>query len=356
MTAFLLMPLVSFAANGLESWEVMLSQLWTRTLEWGVPYLVGRLYLADFLEQISAVRAVVVAGLMYVPLVLFETVVGPKWYLLPRLYGVAPHMHMVERLGGWRPEVFMTNGIELSSLLALITVLATWLWAIGVGRFGKIPGWIPPLVLLFGTIMTRCVYGYALVLLGLMSVGLARLMRLPLLVLVPLALVPPAYTAVRVTHAWDVGAAVNAVSALGREGSLAYRFRAEDQYMEKVAEHNLALGFGGRNSSIYDFFAQRHLWPDGWWVHVLRETGVVEPVVMSSIRPSGEPDSLRAAKVPEALALWATLHLIDSLQNMALLTITPWFAGALVARIAGRWKRPSGDQEATGHLRVRLAR
>ncbi len=90
-------------------------------------------------------------GLLYVPLCIFEAVMGPRWYLAGLLYGQSPHMRMINRLGGYRPEVFLTQGIEVSTWMAMATVLAVWLAFCREGWSPwspKVPRWAPAVVLL----------------------------------------------------------------------------------------------------------------------------------------------------------------------------------------------------------------
>src|SRR5947199_128189 len=72
--------------------------------------------------------AVVVAGLLSIPICVFEAALGPKWYLNGLVYGIAAHEQVAQRLGGWRPEGFLNHGLELATWMALATVLAFWLW------------------------------------------------------------------------------------------------------------------------------------------------------------------------------------------------------------------------------------
>ena len=53
-------------------------------------------------------NAVVLGGLAYIPFCLYEEVAGPPRYLAVLIYG-APEFTRgwSDRLGGWRPEVFL---------------------------------------------------------------------------------------------------------------------------------------------------------------------------------------------------------------------------------------------------------
>ena len=346
MAAFVLLPLASLAANRFQDYPASIDQVWRNFFEWAMPYLLGRLYFGDRDGPREVSVAVVVAGLAYIPICLFELVMGPKYYLLGLAYGIRPHANMVERLGGWRPEGFLTNGIELTSWMAMAATMAAWLWSRRGWEPGRLPPWSPALALTLVTVACRGVYGYAGLALGLTMTGLSHLLRTRFLI-VALALAAPAYIGARLSGAWDGGQLVELAGRAGKAGTVAYRLRAEDSYIKKVLEHGAAFGFGGGNSAIFDWFAQAHLWPDGWWIHQLRSGGVVGliafllalflvPAGLALAIPAGRSGRASPGALAWGLALCVIIHLIDSLQNMALLTPTPFIGGALVALFQAR--------------------
>jgi hypothetical protein len=346
MVAFVLLPLASLAANGFEGHLIVVDRAWKNFAEWAMPYLVGRLYFGDADGPRRLSVAVAVAGLLYMPLCAFEMVMGPDYYLSGLVYGIPPHMHMVRRLGGWRPEVFLTNGIELTTWMAASSTIAAWLWLKRGWSPRRVPSWSPAMALSLVTVACRGVYGYANLALGLATVGLSHLLRTRF-VLVVLALLPPAYIGARITGAWDGRALVQLAGKGGKSDSVAYRLRAEDLYVEKVFAHNAWLGFGGRNSDIFDWFSQGHLWPDGWWVHQFRAGGVVGlaafllalflvPAGLALALPAGRSGRASPGALAWGLAAFLIIHMVDSLQNMAFLTPTPLIGGSLVGLFLAR--------------------
>lgn len=348
MIAYLLMPLASFAANRFVNWPVPVAQLWANAFEWGLPYLFGRLYFGDREGPRRLSIAVVVAGLCYVPVCVYEMAVGPKYYLLGLLYGEAPHSHMVERLGGWRPEGFLSNGIELTTWMAMASTVAFWLW-LRRGWTPPIgPPWAPALALIAVTIACRGAYGYLSLALGLVAAGLSHVLRTRYLLLA-LSFVPLIYLGIRMTGQWDGQALVELAGKAGSGGSIAYRIYAEDSYIKKTSEHNLVLGYGGdiAKSGIFDWKYKSFLWPDGWWIHQMNAAGAVGvaafmlacflfPAWLALALPPGRGWRSSPGALAWGLALFLILHLFDSLHNMALMPPSLLIGGSLVGVFLGR--------------------
>ena len=346
MVVFVGLPVVSMVANGCEGWDSSVNQVFERLSCWASPYFVGRLYFGngDGVRRIAA--ALVNGGLLYVPLCLFEILMGPRWYLAGLLYGQPPHMNMVNRLGGSRPEVFLTQGIEVSSWMAMATVLAVWLafcregWSPTIPR---VPRWAPAVVLLLTTALCRGVYGYLDLAVGLVVAGLMQVSR-SRWPLVALLIVAPMYTYARISERWDGHQLVALAGYAGRSDTVEYRLRAESQYIAKVKEHNQTWGFGGLDSGIYDWWAKAHLWPDGWWVHIFREGGVIGLSAFSvalflvpvGVAAFGLPArTIRRSPISPAwgLALFVALHGFDLMQNRPLIGPSGLIGGSLVGLV-----------------------
>jgi hypothetical protein len=346
MIAFVLLPLASMVANRFEAYLISIDGVWSNFSEWAMPYLVGRLYFGDRTGPRDLMVAVVVGGIISIPICLFEMVMGPNYYLLGLVYGIKPHLNMVDRLGGWRPEGFMTNGIEMASWLALSATMAAWLWFRKGWNPGRFPSWSPALALSVVTVACRGVYGYLDLALGLVLTSLSHLLKTRYLI-VALALVPTTYIAVRVSGAWDGSELTELAGRAGKAGTVGYRLRAEDSYIKKVFDHGPIFGFGGVESGIFDWFSQGHLWADGWWIHQFRSGGLVGltafvlaifvvPAALGLATPAGRSGRASPGALAWGLALFIILHFVDSLQNMAFLTPTPLIGGTLVALFLAR--------------------
>jgi hypothetical protein len=346
MIAFVLLPLVSFAANAFEEPLVSLSLAWTNFAGWSLPYLAGRLYFGDRDGPARLTRAVALAGLASIPIFAFEMVAGPRFYVARLVYGIEPLGHMVSRLGGWRPEGFQVSGLEVATWLALASTTSAWSWLRGAWPARKSIAWLPTAALTVATVACRGVYGYLDLSIGLAAAAFTHLTRSRVL-LVALACVPPAYIGARLTGSWAGQPLVDLVQFTGRSDTVAYRLRAEEAYIKKVFDHGPVLGFGGRNSAIFDWTTKNHLWPDGWWIHQLRTgglVGLVVAVLALFLLPAGLGLALPADRSGRAspgalawgLALFLILHMIDNLQNMNYVTASPMIGGSLVGLFLSR--------------------
>jgi hypothetical protein len=139
ITVWCTCPIAAALANGLPLAEG-LAQARYLALAWGVPYVIGRVYVgtSDSLRQIGL--GMVLAGLCYLPVCLLEFVLGP--FLYGTVYGAHPYqLEGATRPVLHRPLVFLEHGNQLGLWVALATVSATWLWATGrLRRLGNVPG------------------------------------------------------------------------------------------------------------------------------------------------------------------------------------------------------------------------
>ena len=346
MIAFVALPIASFAANGFVGWDYSSDLIAQHLASWGLPYLIGRLYFGDREGPRRVTVALIAAGLLSLPIFAFEMVAGPRYYLAGLIFGIPYEANMVSRLGGWRPEGFLSNGIEVSNWLALSATVATWAWLRGAWRPGVIPAWFPPLILSAFTIACRGVYGYANLAVGL-GVAVATHFLGTRAFLILLAILPPLYVAGRSTGLWDGQVLVRMAATTGRADTVAYRIGAEDAYASKVREHDAALGFGGHNFGIFDFWAKSYLWADGWWVHEFRTGGYIGvsafllalflwPGALAIALPIGRGRGGSPGSMARGLGLFVLLHALDSLHNWDQLIATPLIGGSIVGLFACR--------------------
>jgi hypothetical protein len=347
MLAWVLYPLAGFLTEGRHvPWDVA-EMIYRRTTAALVPYAAGRLYFGDDAGTRSVGVGIVLSALVLVPVCWFETVVGPEWYLNGLIYGIPYRAEMVERLGGWRPEGFLGNGIELANWMAMGGSLAFWL-AIGdrawPSRWG--PSWWPPLVLVLTVAACRGLYGYVVLGLGLAAAVLTRTLRTRW-VLVAMALVAPVYMALRVTGIWSAQILPRLVEFAGKSGSIGFRVAAEDAVMRSVLARHPALGYGVHIWSAPVVHETITTWPDGAWLITLWEGGLVGlalslaalhlfPAGLALARPMGRPRPWEAGSAAWGLVLVSILHMTDSLHNPAPFLPTALIAGALAGRSLSR--------------------
>jgi len=274
LVVYCLSPLLTSLANGLGLYDG-LSGVFTTSLRWAVPYYIGRRFFATWKDIRVLAIAVVVGGLIYVPLCLFEIRMSPQLHKL--VYGFHPSdWRTVRRLGGFRPVVFTTHGLSLGLWMASATLTIWWLWVSGsirkIGGFHT--GW---LVALLAVVNVFCRSTGALVIffLALPLLFATRWWRVGLPILA-LAIVPLAYVVLRTVGGWSGSEIVDAAQLINekRAASLATRIFHENQLAEKALVHPwLGWGKWSRNRIISDYGKDLSL-TDGWWVIVLGQRGL----------------------------------------------------------------------------------
>jgi hypothetical protein len=126
MLAWCVVPLFSALANMQDFSIVVRSELY-QIFSWGVPYFFGRVYFADTISLRMAAKALVIAGMGYVPICLIEIFTGPQIYA--HLYGYQPYRWIgAERYAGFRPIGLLEDGNQLGIWMATSALVAIWLW------------------------------------------------------------------------------------------------------------------------------------------------------------------------------------------------------------------------------------
>jgi len=361
MLLYSISPLLGLLGGARADVTGAIDQSWRNFAEWGIPYALGRLYYADAEGPRRIAIAIVLGACCYIPFCFYEMVMGKGWYLRPLLFKIA-YYEPSFRLGGWRPEVMMTSGIELVTWMALSTVLAFWLWACRERwRARYLPAWLPPIALLLTTIACRGIYGYVLVALGLAAIALLLLTR-SRWVLAPLLVGPLLYMGLRASGAWDGQELIQIAAFVGDREASSVGFRIEkfeDPFLKEYRDHNLAFGLGGLYMDSY---------ADGWWLMLLMRGGLVTvaahyvsfllPAALVLFRKSSRSPS---ASVEMGLALFIILHMVDSLHNASPVAVTTLAGGALAGSFLSR-SRLSRSGQASGvssrsnaHATYRLA-
>ena len=138
MVAWCTVPLFSGVANPGVLDQGLRGEAY-QLLAWGVPYFFGRVYFSDTDSLRLAAKALVIAGLAYVPVCLVEVFTGPQLYT--RLYGYQPYRWTeAHRYFGFRPIGLLENGNQLGIWMATSALIAVWLWRCrSVDRVLKLP-------------------------------------------------------------------------------------------------------------------------------------------------------------------------------------------------------------------------
>ena len=266
---------LSSIANNLGAYDAV-SQIWQGFFAWGVPYLIGRLYLNSPAGLRDFFWAMLLAGIIYVPFVLYEVRMSPQLHRL--VYGEAQHNFIqTMRGGGWRPMVFMNHGLQLSLFMAAASIAGLCLWRFSGVR--KIAG------LSTGVFVAAI----AATLLLCKSTGAILICLIAGTIIWPAAgiwprrlvmTVVPLFLITRVVFNGTIEPLI--LSAAGffgedRARSLSYRFESEQTLIDNFWAHPI-LGGGGWN-----FLQSTDSWtgevstvvPDSLWVIAMATTGAL---------------------------------------------------------------------------------
>lgn len=379
MLLWLLSPSISSLLNGLGT-DDALSEGFAQLTQWGIPYLIGRLYIVDGSTIRHLAIVLFFAGIAYVPFVMWEIRMSPR--LHAQIYGFVTYDHggfTTRRLGGWRPVVFQQHGLMLGLLMASTALIGGWMWWTGAWRrfslnspFGPsragaswrawsgisrrtaslpagettLPAW--PLV--FGLILVAvlCRALNALVLAAAVG-GVLVMLRNPLwstrIGLWALLLAPPMYFANRIAP--DViglsfeGPVMQLAHMVDAERAESLQFRFDNEYiLSSHAMQQPVFGWGGwGRNRVFDEWGNDVSITDGYWIIVVGKYGLfglvtwyaamMLPVALMIWRYPARVLASREAAPALVLGLVMLMFAIDCVPNAMLTSIHPLIVGGL---------------------------
>lgn len=344
MVVWCVAPFFSSIYNGLGVYDG-LSSIYGQLTLWGFPYLIGRTAFADAASARVLAIGLFVGGLVYILPCLWEIRMSPQ--LNRWVYGEhASKFHMTQRLGGYRPVVFMKHGIELGMWMTAASLTGLWLWLAGdVKRVFNMPIKWAALGLLVVTIMCRSLGSLALLALGVAGLLAARAHPAGRMVLVALVLLTPLYISARISDAWhgeellQISEAIDPARAVSLQG----RLDGEEAVLERARQRPL-FGWGGHDGGRAQADDGDLIPVDGMWVIYFGKfglLGVVSLYVAMLLQPllllmglSRPREVVMHPAVP--LAVVVTLFALNSLMNGFPCPIFIVGLGAVAA--ASRWK------------------
>jgi hypothetical protein len=305
------------------------------------PFFIGRQFFRTYYDQLLMFRILVVAGLFYSILILFEIRMSPQLHVW--LYGYFPHSFVQQmRDGGFRAVVFMGHGLWVAFFSVVVLISASVLWQSNKNIRRLSPAAISYyflVVLVLCKSIASLFYGVF----GLVVIKLTKpkiQIRLALL-LVTLAMLYPTMSIMKIfphQQLMDVATSINA----DRAQSLGFRFENEDILLEHGRE-KFFFGWGGwgRNRVFNEETGRDESTTDGRWIITfgqfgwfgfLTEFGLLAFTV---IRASAAAKLLKSKKDSTLLAahsLLVGIIMIDQLPNASL---APWLwllTGILLGR------------------------
>jgi len=347
MLIWCVVPFLSSVSNGLGPYDGV-SAMVERTVEWGFPYFIGRVYFRDLAALRELAIGIFIGGLVYVPLCLFEIKMSPQLHLI--FYGFHQHDWVQTlRFGGWRPMVFMQHGLMVGMWMTAASLLGIWLWRTHTLRwFGSLPIWPALGLLLFTTALCKSLGSALLLVTGVVTLFIVERGRRGWLVLI-VALVPTGYMIARTAGHWEGDALVRLADRISpdRAESLEFRLVNEDKLMARALQRPV-LGWGGwgRNLVRDENTEANTTTPDEFWVIAAGTNGLLglSSITLAFMLPPllflrrvstahwGKPVFAPAA----ALSVLLLMYALDNLPNAMINPIFILCNGAVVATATAR--------------------
>ena len=358
MIIWCLGPFFTANANGLGAYEGASAML-EQVVSWGMPYLIGRAYLTDIEGIRDLAQAIAIGGLLYMPLCLIEIRLSP--ILSGMVYGL--NRWEGTRYGGYRPRVFLLNGLELGMWMTNAALISYVLWSSGTIKtirgvaFGTLT-----LALSATTVLCKSTGALALLVVGVMVMWAVRRIgrAWPIWILVAIS---PIYAVTRTTQLWQGREVVEFSKATvgeDRAQSFEYRLGMENLLTSRALERPV-FGWGRFNRFQVVTSTGRFVSvPDGFWVIALGTMGLVGltsllfmmllPMVLTIRRFPVDAWSDPMVGPVVGLALMLTLTMVDFLSNAMLNPIYPLVMGGLMCQ--SPFRRGGNHREAEEALAV----
>lgn len=321
-----LAPIPTSLANELGLYDGLSGTL-TKAIQYGVPIVLGRIYLSDREGLFQLAKYIIIGAAVYMPLCWIEIRLSPQ--LHQWLYGYIQHSFVQTiRYGGFRPLVFLNHGIAVSVLYGTAAGLLFWLWQSGrVQRVAGIPSPVLFVALVATLIGCKTATGLALFALMCSCWLLGRIVSIRLFLLL-VVLFPPAYMGFRLANVVPAATIVSYVKMIDAEraASLGIRLKQEDLFSEHTFNRPL-FGWGGWERNFPRAIGGEELMRavDGFWTMALSQYGLfgltaatclmlVAPAAVVWRFSSRELSTVWAAPIA-AMALVVCMAAIDSLVN-----------------------------------------
>jgi hypothetical protein len=281
MLIWCLCPIVTQVTNGGSP----ISPTFNQIISWGLPYLVGRLYVGslDGLRQLAI--GIFAGGLAYIPFTLIEGVRGPLLHQM--VYGVSAFADWGQavRAGGWRPVVFMQHGLMVAVWMMTATLMAVWFWQTGalkkfMGRNIKTLA----IILIIAFFLCRSSGAYSLFVFGLIVLFCAKWFRtsLPLLFIIGYIVFYLYIAAAGQFSSKQVMGFITPIFGEERSASLKFRFDMEEILGEKARQRFL-LGWGDSGGNrVYNQEGRDISITDSLWIIAFGTYGTVGLVSLFS--------------------------------------------------------------------------
>jgi hypothetical protein len=302
-----------------------------------LPFLIGRMLVRNQQELFGLLRAMMIAGLVYSLLCLIEIRLSPQ--LHPWVYGgQASPFWATRRFGGYRPNVFMHNGLEVGTFMAscLIATSALTQTRILEAGLSRLASAYLALILVLVKSSAAIVYGMVFA-----PLVVLRSKRVASAILAVVAALIIAYPTLRSSNLFPTAALVRFAGkvSVDRAESLAFRFENEDLLLDHAFVRPwFGWGLHARHQVKDEWTGESQSTVDGYWIALIGSRGVFAflasfglmliPVLYVVRRAPRLPD--RTARVALlGTAAIVVVQTLDWLPNGIFSNLPLFIAGAL---------------------------
>lgn len=305
-------------------------------------FVLGRKFLGHPDSQKAVLKVLVIGGVVYAALALFEVRMSPRLNLM--LYGFHPK-EWVQALrgGGYRPMIFLETGLYVAMFIGCMALAAFSAMRMTTGKARRRYGWAG--VVIYGTLILSNSLGALLITTALLPVVLLLSLRGQILAAGIVAAIVLSYPMLRSADLIPTERVLAQIERIDPErvGSLAFRFGNEDILLDRASQRPL-FGWGGWNRGrIFDDRGRDISVTDGRWVIIFGQGGWVRylaeyglltgPILLLAFRRRSRGLEPAAA----GLALVLAANLADSIPNGGVHVVSWLLAGSLMGRIEWGW-------------------
>ncbi|MBB6430444.1 O-antigen ligase family protein [Algisphaera agarilytica] len=280
MAVWVISPFFSSITNDLGLYDGA-AQIVDKSITHGLPYLIGRLYFRTPDDAKEFAMGLLVGGMLYVPLCLYEIRMSP--HLHEMIYGFRPlnDWQQVKRWGGWRPMVFMKHGLMVGVWMTTTAAMAFWLWRTRAIKdiFGVPMAIIGPIIIMTAILCktTGAVMLFGIVLVAMLAVRYLDMKALLYAIIWGI----PVFLLLRVTGLFTGEGVAEMIGSVfppleERASSLQYRLDHENAIVGRTYEKPL-LGWGGWGDAFQVYLPEYNsrAVPDSLWVRAFGEGGII---------------------------------------------------------------------------------
>lgn len=371
MLVWCLCPFATSVSNGLGGYDGF-SAAFRQSVNWFLPYLVGRLYLTDTDSFRELAMGMIVGGVCLIPFCFLESFWRSGYFRL-LIYGIGGTEYSAER--GFRPVVFFRSGLELGIWMCNVTLMVWWLRRAGVFKslWGQPSGSVILPILLVTAVLCKSTGALLLNTLGFLTLWSSVRFKTRWVMLGLLAIAPTYYYA-RTSNLWtgrNVVELIRTNYSRERAISLEARLDEEDILIARAMQQPI-LGWGGYNRSRVmgestDDGTPKYLaTADSFWTIAFGMCGflglwsftiaLILPVLLFALRFPPERWNHPDLAAVTAMAVCLSLFLLDCLANGMLDIIYIIAAGGLVNIVPTRMRTRAVDRAGAASRRFHTGR